>query len=97
MVDDNALSLQLAPEGIRVTSLHVGYMDTEMVTAVTDPKADPAEIARIAVAGLEADLPEILADDTSRQLMAGLAGGVAATYPPWPETHAAGAVLASAV
>lgn len=77
----NALRQQLAPDGIRVTSLHVGYMDTDMVASVTSPKADPADIARIAVAGLEADLPEILADDTSRQLMAGLAGGVAALYP----------------
>jgi NAD(P)-dependent dehydrogenase (short-subunit alcohol dehydrogenase family) len=77
----NALRAQLAPQGIRVTGLHVGYMDTDMVAAVTAPKSNPADIARIAFDGLEADLPEILADDVSRQVQAGLAGGVAALYP----------------
>lgn len=77
----NALRIQLAPRGIRVAGLHVGYMDTDMVAAVQAPKSDPAQIARIAVDGLEADLPEILADDISRQVQAGLAGGVPALYP----------------
>ncbi len=77
----NALRLQLAPEGIRVSGLHVGYMDTDMVATVSAPKSDPAEIARIAVDGLENDVAEILADDISRQVQAGLAGGIAALYP----------------
>ena len=77
----NALRAQLAPDGIRVAGLHVGYMDTDMVASVTAPKSDPVEIARIAVDGLENDLHEILADEVSRQVQAGLAGGVAALYP----------------
>lgn len=77
----NALRAQLAEQGIRVSGLHVGYMDTDMVADVTAPKSAPADIARIAVDGLEADLAEILADDVSRQVQAGLAGGVAALYP----------------
>lgn len=77
----NSLRIQLAPQGIHVAGLHVGYMDTDMVAAVQAPKSDPAQIARIAIDGLEADLPEILADDVSRQVQAGLAGGVAALYP----------------
>jgi NAD(P)-dependent dehydrogenase (short-subunit alcohol dehydrogenase family) len=77
----NALRAQLAPQGIRVTGLHVGYMDTDMVASVTAPKANPVDIARIALDGVEADLAEILADETSRQVQAGLAGGVAALYP----------------
>jgi NAD(P)-dependent dehydrogenase (short-subunit alcohol dehydrogenase family) len=77
----NALRAQLAPQGVRVAGLHVGFMDTDMVASVTAPKSAPADIARIAVDGLEADLAEILADDVSRQVQAGLAGGVAALYP----------------
>ncbi|HUR75103.1 MAG TPA: SDR family oxidoreductase [Sporichthya sp.] len=77
----NALRAQLAPQGIRVHGLHVGYMDTDMIAGIRAPKSDPAEIARIAVDGLEADLAEILADETSRRVQAGLAGGVAALYP----------------
>src|SRR5215472_4040217 len=49
----NALRLELAPQGTRVTSLHVGYMDTDMARRVTAPKADPADIARIALDAIE--------------------------------------------
>ncbi|MDG4800673.1 SDR family oxidoreductase [Micromonospora sp. WMMD980] len=80
----NALRVQLAGRGVRVAGLHVGYMDTEMAAGVTGPKADPAEVARLAVDGVEADRYEILADDTSRRVRAGLSGGVAALYPTLP-------------
>lgn len=77
----NSLRLQLAGEGVRVAGLHVGYMDTDMTSGVDAPKASTADIARIAVDGIEADLPEIVADDLSRHVLAGLSGGVAALYP----------------
>ncbi len=77
----NSLRAQLAGQGIRVSGLHVGYMDTDMVASVDTAKSDPADIARIAVDGLEADLAEIVADEISRQVRAGLAGGVSALYP----------------
>ena len=77
----NALRAQLADRQIRVAGLHVGYMDTEMAASVTSAKANPADIAKIAIDGIEADLYEILADDVSRHVQAGLAGGVAALYP----------------
>ncbi|TYB40600.1 SDR family oxidoreductase [Micromonospora sp. AP08] len=80
----NALRAQLADRGVRVAGLHVGYMDTDMTARVTAPKSDPAEIARLAVDGIEADRYEIVADDTSRQVLAGLSGGVAALYPDLP-------------
>ncbi|MFF4808563.1 SDR family oxidoreductase [Micromonospora chersina] len=80
----NALRAQLADRGVRVAGLHVGYMDTDMAAGVTAPKSDPAEIARLAVDGIEADRYEIVADDTSRQVLAGLSGGVAALYPDLP-------------
>ena len=77
----NALRVQLAEQDIRVAGLHVGYMDTDMAASVTTPKTDPAVIARIAIDGIEADLYEIVADDVSRRVQGGLAGGVAALYP----------------
>ncbi|NYH40676.1 NAD(P)-dependent dehydrogenase (short-subunit alcohol dehydrogenase family) [Micromonospora jinlongensis] len=80
----NTVRVQLAERGIRVSGLHVGYLDTDMAADVTGPKLDPATIARIAVDGIEADAYEILADDLSRQVQAGLAGGVAALYPQLP-------------
>ena len=80
----NALRLQLADQGIRVAGLHVGYMDTDMASTVTAPKSDPADIARIAADGIAAGAYEIVVDDISRQVQAGLAGGVAALYPQLP-------------
>ncbi|GAA4562990.1 SDR family oxidoreductase [Micromonospora coerulea] len=80
----NALRAQLADRGVRVAGLHVGYMDTDMTATVTAPKSDPVEIARIALDGIEADRYEIVADETSRQVLAGLSGGVAALYSDLP-------------
>ena len=77
----NALRQELQSQGTLVSGLHVGYMDTDMTRGVDSPKSDPAVIAAIAIDGIEAGLPEILADDLSRQVQAGLAGGVAALYP----------------
>jgi NAD(P)-dependent dehydrogenase (short-subunit alcohol dehydrogenase family) len=77
----NSLRAQLAGQNIRVAGLHVGYMDTDMAAAVTAPKSHPADIAKIAIDGIEADLYEIVADDVSRQVQAALSGGVAALYP----------------
>jgi NAD(P)-dependent dehydrogenase (short-subunit alcohol dehydrogenase family) len=77
----NALRLELAEQNIRVAGLHVGYMDTDMTASVTAPKANPAEIAKIALDGIEGDAYEIVADETSRQVLARLSGGVAALYP----------------
>jgi NAD(P)-dependent dehydrogenase (short-subunit alcohol dehydrogenase family) len=81
----NAVRSELAEQNIRVIGLHVGYMDTDLTKGVTAPKLDPADVARIAIDGIEAGLYEILADETSRQVQTGLAGGVPALYQQLPE------------
>jgi NADP-dependent 3-hydroxy acid dehydrogenase YdfG len=77
----NGLRQDLAAQGTRVGALHVGFMDTELSARITQPKVRPADVARIALDGIEAGATEILADDVSRTVRAGLAGGVAALYP----------------
>ena len=77
----NGMRLQLAGQGTQVTALHVGYMDTDMVRELDVPKVDPAVVAKLALDGLAAGAVEVLADDTSRRVQRGLAGGVAALYP----------------
>ncbi len=47
---------------------------------VTEPKLAPSTVAKLALDGIEAGETEILIDDVSRQVRAGLAGGVAALY-----------------
>ncbi|MEV7912687.1 SDR family oxidoreductase [Streptomyces griseus] len=66
---------ELAPRGIAVSALHVGYMDTDMAAAVpADQKADPVEVAAHALRAIEEGLPEVLADETSRVVKASLSG-----------------------
>jgi NAD(P)-dependent dehydrogenase (short-subunit alcohol dehydrogenase family) len=77
----NALRQELVPQGTRVTALHVGYMDTDMVRHLDVPKSDPAIIAKLAIDGLAAGDAEVIADETSKRVLAGLSGGVAALYP----------------
>jgi NAD(P)-dependent dehydrogenase (short-subunit alcohol dehydrogenase family) len=77
----NALRQELHSQGVIVSALHVGYMDTDMTVDVNAPKSDPAEIARIALDGIETGEVEILADEISLSVRSGLAGGVAALYP----------------
>jgi NAD(P)-dependent dehydrogenase (short-subunit alcohol dehydrogenase family) len=82
----NALRVQLAEQSIRVAGLHVGYMDTDMTASITAPKSNPADIAKIAIDGVEQDLLEIVADDVSREIQAALAGGVPTLYPQLQRT-----------
>jgi NAD(P)-dependent dehydrogenase (short-subunit alcohol dehydrogenase family) len=77
----NSLRVQLAGQGTQVTALHVGYMDTDMVASLDVAKADPAEVARIALEGVEKGLLEVVADDLSRNVQAGLSAGVESLYP----------------
>jgi NAD(P)-dependent dehydrogenase (short-subunit alcohol dehydrogenase family) len=63
----DAVRTELAPRGVHVAALHVGYMDTDMVSYIpADQKIDPAVVAKLALDGLFAGEPEILADELSR-------------------------------
>ncbi|MFE5485799.1 SDR family oxidoreductase [Streptomyces sp. NPDC056527] len=69
----NAAREELAPRGIAVSALHVAYMDTDMAARVpAEQKVDPAEVAAQALDGIEKGLPEILADEVTRQVKQGL-------------------------
>ncbi|MBC9712765.1 SDR family oxidoreductase [Streptomyces sp. TRM66268-LWL] len=75
----NAVRQELAPRGIAVSALHVGYMDTGMAAGLPDDqKADPADVAALALRALETGLTEVLADDTSRFVKQSLAAAPAA-------------------
>ncbi|MFG2044905.1 SDR family oxidoreductase [Dactylosporangium sp. NPDC048998] len=78
----NVIRQELAPAGIDVTALHVGYMDTDMADDV-DPsgKLDPAVVAAAALDGVQARAPEVLAGDRARQVKAALSGELELLYP----------------
>ena len=77
----NSLRLDLAPRGIGVTGLHVGYVDTDMAAHVDGPKTSPQSVAAQALDGIEADAYEVLADDLSRRVKGGLAADLTVLYP----------------
>ncbi|MFE5540584.1 SDR family oxidoreductase [Streptomyces sp. NPDC056492] len=69
----DAIREELAPRGIAVTALHVGYMDTDMAAAIpAGQKTDPALVAALALDGLAAGAREVLADDLTRSVRQGL-------------------------
>ena len=68
----NAMRQELSAQGTEVLSLHVAFMDTDMARGVPGPKASPDEIARMALAALEAGHSELLADEVTRSVHAGL-------------------------
>ena len=69
----DAVRTELAPRGIHVAALNVGYMDTDMAAfAPADQKVDPEVVAKMALDGLFAGEPEILADELTRKVKAQL-------------------------
>ena len=77
----NSLRLNLAEQKTLVTALHVGYMDTDMAAHVDGPKSDPRVIADLALDGVAAGVPEVVADDISRTVRAALSGPLSNLYP----------------
>lgn len=77
----NSLRIELAPAGVHVVGVHVGYVDTAMAANVTDPKLDPAALVAAVLDATEAGEYEVLADETSIQVKAALSAPLEALYP----------------
>jgi len=68
----NGLRNELRAQGTLVTSVHVAFMDTDMASHVPGPKTAPDAVVHQTFEALEAGLPEVLADEVTRQVKAGL-------------------------
>lgn len=77
----NTQRIKLAPASVHVAGLHLGRADTPMTRHIDGPKLDPADVVRSAYDGLEAGSYEILADQISADVKAGLAGPIEGLYP----------------
>lgn len=84
----NSLRLELAPAGVHVVGVHVGYVDTPMAANSTDPKTQPADLVRTVFDAVEAGEYEVLADEASAQVKSGLSAPIEALYPQLKATDA---------
>ncbi|GAA4684403.1 SDR family oxidoreductase [Frondihabitans cladoniiphilus] len=78
----NGIRLELESQGTLVTGLHLGAADTDIMAAheYEGDLIDPAEVARLALDGVENDAFEVVADDWSAMVKASLAGEPGAFY-----------------
>jgi NAD(P)-dependent dehydrogenase (short-subunit alcohol dehydrogenase family) len=68
----NWLRTALREQGTQVLGVHAGPIETDMTSGLTLPKVAPADVVRQVLAALEAGREEILVDEMSRQVKAGL-------------------------
>ena len=76
----DSMRLELAPRGVQVVGVHMGYVDTDMTVGVDAPKAAPADVVRQVLDGIEAGALEVIADDMTRGVRGGLHQPVDARY-----------------
>lgn len=80
----NGLRTALKKQGTQVLGVHVGPVDTDMARQLTFPKVGPGEVVRQAFSALEAGRAEVLVDELTRQVKAGLSAdsGVYLDFDP---------------
>jgi NAD(P)-dependent dehydrogenase (short-subunit alcohol dehydrogenase family)/AcrR family transcriptional regulator len=76
----DSMRLELAPRGVQVVGVHMGYVDTDMTVGVDAPKTAPADVVRQVLDGIEAGALEVMADDMTREVRGGLQHPVGARY-----------------
>lgn len=68
----NALRHELAAQKTQVLALHMAYVDTDLTRGFEVPKTSAEQIVQRALDGLEAGLDEVLADEITLQVKAGM-------------------------
>ena len=68
----NGLRIELAAQGTQVLGVHAGFIDTDMVRDVPDPKSRPEDIVTATLEALERGDREALTDEVSRLVHRGL-------------------------
>jgi NAD(P)-dependent dehydrogenase (short-subunit alcohol dehydrogenase family) len=68
----NWLRTGLREQGTQVLGVHAGPIDTDMARELTLPKVKPVDVVRQVLSALEDGRDEVLADEMTRQVKAGL-------------------------
>jgi len=69
---NNAVRNELREQGTQVLGLHVGFIDTDLTRDITSPKLAPATVVERGFAALEAGHDEVLIDELTQAVKAGL-------------------------
>jgi NAD(P)-dependent dehydrogenase (short-subunit alcohol dehydrogenase family) len=77
----NSLRLELTPKGTQVVGVHVGYVDTAMAADADGDKMLPDDLVNHVFDTVEAGGYEVIADDITASVIAGLSAPVEALYP----------------
>jgi NAD(P)-dependent dehydrogenase (short-subunit alcohol dehydrogenase family) len=77
----NTLRVQLRAQGTLVVGVHVGFVDTDLTEGIDAQKLPPQDVAQAMVRALQAGDEEVLVDDISRQVKAGLSDDQNSIYP----------------
>lgn len=78
----NALRMEMAAQNTQVLGLHMAYVDTDLTRGFDVPKSSPEVIVERALDGLEAGLDEVMADELTAQIKAGLTAARPSYLPP---------------
>ncbi len=73
----NGTRIELNAQLTQVLALHVGFIDTDLTRGFDVPKSAPDDVVRTALDALEAGASEVLADEVTRQVHAGLSANPA--------------------
>ncbi len=68
----NAVRNELREQGTKVLALHVGFVDTDLTRYITLPKLAPATVVERGYAALEAGADEVMIDELTQAVKAGL-------------------------
>ncbi len=68
----NWLRTGLREQGTQVVGVHAGPVDTDMASELTLPKVKPVDVVRQVLSAIETGRDEVLADEMTRQVKAGL-------------------------
>ena len=86
----NALRVELRGQGTLVVGVHAGFIDTDMVAAVDEPKISAQEVAQQALDAMEEGRPEVLTDDWTRHVKDSVATDQDSLYPTLQRSWDAG-------
>ncbi|MFL6708562.1 MAG: SDR family oxidoreductase [Massilia sp.] len=70
----NASRIELRDQKILVQGVHVGFLDTDMTHGFDMTKTAPASVASQSLDGVENNVEEVIADEGTRAVKAGLSG-----------------------